>query len=70
MSAGEVEHREVVLCRLLPSQAAGGDQWPLVLLPGVLVTVDRGVIQSEERYLQTRFGREYDRYRRRVRRWA
>jgi|SRR6266487_47511 protein-S-isoprenylcysteine O-methyltransferase Ste14 len=51
------------------SLLAGG-RWPLVLLPGVLATVDRGVIQREERYLRRRFGRAYDRYRRRVRRWA
>ncbi len=47
-----------------------GGRWPLVLLPGVLATVDRGVVRSEERYLESRFGQEYDRYRRRVRRWA
>jgi protein-S-isoprenylcysteine O-methyltransferase Ste14 len=51
------------------SLLAGG-RWPLVLLPGVLATVDRGVIQREERYLRRRFGEEYDRYRRRDRRWA
>lgn len=51
------------------SLLAGG-RWPLFLLPGVLATVDRGVIQREERYLERRFGREYDRYRHRVRRWA
>jgi protein-S-isoprenylcysteine O-methyltransferase Ste14 len=51
------------------SLLAGG-RWPLVLLPGVLAAIDRGVIQREERYLHHRFGRDYDRYRRRVRRWA
>jgi protein-S-isoprenylcysteine O-methyltransferase Ste14 len=51
------------------SLLAGG-RWPLLLLPGVVAAVDRGVIQAEERHLQRRFGREYDRYRRRVRRWA
>jgi protein-S-isoprenylcysteine O-methyltransferase Ste14 len=51
------------------SLVAGG-RWPLVLLPAVLTVVDRGVIQREERYLQHRFGEEYGRYRRRVRRWA
>jgi protein-S-isoprenylcysteine O-methyltransferase Ste14 len=51
------------------SLLAGG-RWPLLLLPGVLAAVDRGVIQAEERYLQRRFGPAYERYRRRVRRWA
>jgi protein-S-isoprenylcysteine O-methyltransferase Ste14 len=41
----------------------------LILLPAVLVIVDRGVIRREERYLVTRFGSDYSAYRRRVRRW-
>jgi protein-S-isoprenylcysteine O-methyltransferase Ste14 len=43
--------------------------WPLVFLPGVIATIDRGVIQREESYLERRFGDEYEQYRRRVRRW-
>lgn len=43
--------------------------WPLLLLPVVLVIVDRYVIVREERYLRGKFGDEYERYRRRVRRW-
>jgi len=46
-----------------------GTLWSLVLLPGVLLAVDRGVIQREERYLELHFGSEYGQYRRRVRRW-
>jgi protein-S-isoprenylcysteine O-methyltransferase Ste14 len=46
-----------------------GARWPLILLPAVLVIVDRGVIRREERYLVTRFGSDYSAYRRRVRRW-
>ena len=46
-----------------------GGRWPLVLLPGVLATVTRGVIEREERYLQDRFGEAYTSYRSRVRRW-
>ncbi len=46
-----------------------GGRWALVLLPGVLVAVDRGVIQREERYLEKQFGANYREYRRRVRRW-
>ena len=43
--------------------------WPLLLLPLVLVVVDRAVIRREERYLTRAFGKEYDAYRSRVRRW-
>src|SRR5438094_9706661 len=46
-----------------------GARWPLILLPAVLVIVDRGVIRREERYLEERFGSDYIGYRRRVRRW-
>jgi protein-S-isoprenylcysteine O-methyltransferase Ste14 len=46
-----------------------GIPWPLLLLPGVLLAVDRGVIQREERYLGKQFGPAYSEYRRRVRRW-
>jgi protein-S-isoprenylcysteine O-methyltransferase Ste14 len=46
-----------------------GSRWPLLLLPGVLATVDRGVIEREEAYLQQRFGASYAGYRSRVRRW-
>lgn len=46
-----------------------GGRFALLLLPGVLVTVDRGVIRREERYLEERFGSDYRAYRRRVRRW-
>ncbi len=46
-----------------------GSRWPLLLLPGVLVTMDRGVIRREERYLEKRFGADYHEYRRRVGRW-
>jgi protein-S-isoprenylcysteine O-methyltransferase Ste14 len=43
--------------------------WPLLLLPLVLLAVDRGVIQREERYLEKQFGSSYSQYRHRVRRW-
>jgi protein-S-isoprenylcysteine O-methyltransferase Ste14 len=43
--------------------------WPLLLLPLVLLAVDRGVIQREERYLEKQFGSSYRQYRHRVRRW-
>lgn len=46
-----------------------GRRWSLLFLPGVLVTVDRGVIEREEEYLQERFGSRYALYRSRVHRW-
>lgn len=46
-----------------------GARWPLVFLPGVIATVDRGVVQREERYLEDRFGDAYRAYLGRVRRW-
>ena len=43
--------------------------WPLLLLPVVLLAVDRAVIAREERYLAGAFPAEYAAYRARVRRW-
>lgn len=43
--------------------------WPLLLLPLVVLAIDRLVIAREERYLAGAFPAEYDDYRRRVRRW-
>jgi protein-S-isoprenylcysteine O-methyltransferase Ste14 len=40
-----------------------------LLLPFVLVLMQRGVIQREERYLEHVFGEEYVQYKARVRRW-
>jgi protein-S-isoprenylcysteine O-methyltransferase Ste14 len=42
---------------------------PLLLLPVVLVTVDRLVIAREELYLEKKFGDDYRAYKARVRRW-
>jgi protein-S-isoprenylcysteine O-methyltransferase Ste14 len=43
--------------------------WPLLLLPGVLIVIQRGVIAREERYLERTFGDAYGAYAARVRRW-
>lgn len=44
-------------------------EWPLLLLPIVLVFLHTYVIKREERYLSEAFGEEYEVYRKRVRRW-
>lgn len=43
--------------------------WPIIFLPIVLTILHYGVILREERYLEARFGEEYQRYRARIRRW-
>jgi protein-S-isoprenylcysteine O-methyltransferase Ste14 len=43
--------------------------WPIVLLPVVLIVIQRAVIAREERYLRQRFPEEYSAYCARVRRW-
>lgn len=48
---------------------AAGATWALVTLIPTLVLIDRGVIAREEPYLERTFGREYTRFKARVRRW-
>ena len=43
--------------------------WPAVLLPVVVIIIDRAVIRGEERYLASVFPTEYAEYCSRVRRW-
>jgi protein-S-isoprenylcysteine O-methyltransferase Ste14 len=43
--------------------------WPFLLLPLVMLVMQRGVIEREERYLEGKFGSDYADYRSRVRRW-
>jgi protein-S-isoprenylcysteine O-methyltransferase Ste14 len=42
--------------------------WPLLLLPLVLIAIDRAVVAREERYLERKF-QQYTEYKERVRRW-
>jgi protein-S-isoprenylcysteine O-methyltransferase Ste14 len=42
---------------------------PILLLPAVQQLMRRGVIEREERYLESKFGEEYLQYKESVRRW-
>ena len=44
--------------------------WAILLLPLVLVVIQREVIGREERYLERTFGQQYLDYKGRVRRWV
>jgi protein-S-isoprenylcysteine O-methyltransferase Ste14 len=44
--------------------------WAILLLPLVLIVIQREVIEREERYLERTFGEEYLNYKARVRRWV
>lgn len=46
-----------------------GSVWGLVLAPGLIVSFNLFVIQPEEKILINRFGKEYEAYKSRVRRW-
>ncbi len=43
--------------------------WILILVFPLLAVIQKGVIEREERYLEKKFGEEYLRYKRRVKRW-
>jgi protein-S-isoprenylcysteine O-methyltransferase Ste14 len=44
--------------------------WALLLIPGMLFSVDRGMVSKEEQYLEARFGEDYQEYKSRVPRWV
>jgi protein-S-isoprenylcysteine O-methyltransferase Ste14 len=46
-----------------------GTAWGVLLSPLLLATVNRAVIQAEERYLQAKFDSQYLEYKARVRQW-
>ena len=43
--------------------------WVLVLIVPLMVVMQRGVVEREERYLERKFGEEYRRHKTQVRRW-
>jgi protein-S-isoprenylcysteine O-methyltransferase Ste14 len=43
--------------------------WALILLPVVLIVIQRGAIEPEEAFLEKRFGANYISYKEKVRRW-
>ena len=53
----------------LGAAVAAGTWWPFLLLPLLLVAIQRGVVRREERYLEAKFGQEYRDYKARVPRW-
>lgn len=46
-----------------------GSVWGLLLAPALMVSFNLFVIQPEEKTLSSRFGKEYEAYKTRVRRW-
>ena len=46
-----------------------GSVWGLLLAPALMVAFNLFVIQPEEKILTSRFGKEYEAYKTRVRRW-
>jgi protein-S-isoprenylcysteine O-methyltransferase Ste14 len=48
---------------------AGQAVWAIVLLPFVLIVIQRYAIEREEAFLRRRFGADYVDYTTRVRRW-
>jgi protein-S-isoprenylcysteine O-methyltransferase Ste14 len=43
--------------------------WLILWIPVLLVSLERGVVLREEKYLEGKFGDEYLQYKKRVRRW-
>lgn len=56
-------------CLYVGIMFAFGLMWGFLLLPVVVLAVDRLVIAREEPYLERTFGEDYTRYKTRVRRW-
>jgi protein-S-isoprenylcysteine O-methyltransferase Ste14 len=58
-----------LLCLYLAVALWFGVVWALILIPLVVLAVQRLVIRKEERYLEQKFGDAYRHYRAQVRRW-
>jgi len=58
-----------LLCVYIAAALWFGVVWALVLVPLVVLTVQRLAISKEERYLEQKFGDAYRQYRAHVRRW-
>jgi protein-S-isoprenylcysteine O-methyltransferase Ste14 len=43
--------------------------WAILLLPAMLIVIQRSVVEREERYLEHKFGEDYLQYKAQVRRW-
>jgi protein-S-isoprenylcysteine O-methyltransferase Ste14 len=54
---------------VLASAIGANTGWMLIALVVLFLLLEFGVVRREERYLAAKFGREYDDYRARVRRW-
>ena len=46
-----------------------GTFWSILLLPVVMLIINRGIIDREERYLEHKFGSQYRNYKEHVPRW-
>ncbi|MFI5153114.1 MAG: methyltransferase family protein [Chitinophagales bacterium] len=46
-----------------------GNWWNIILFPSLLLIVQEYIIKREEKYLQRRFGQEFQDYKNKVRRW-
>jgi len=58
-----------LLCMYIGAARWFGVLWVLILVPLVLLAVQRMVIAKEERYLEREFGEDYRQYQAHVRRW-
>ena len=58
-----------MLCVYIAAALWFGVVWALLLVPVVVLAVQRLAIAKEERYLEQKFGDAYRQYRTHVRRW-
>ena len=46
-----------------------GNWWNVILFPLLFIIVQEYIIKREEKYLELEFGKEYNEYKKTVRRW-